>query len=64
MEYVRQATSSAEKEDTSGYFNAMSWLELELEDNPNFFDSFFDVSWNKLTDTEKETRAIEIRSVL
>ena len=64
MEHVRQAANSAEKEDTSGDFNAMSWLELELEDNPNFFDSFFNVSWNKLTDTEKATRAIEIRSVL
>jgi acyl-CoA thioesterase len=64
MEYVRQAANSSEKEDTSGFFDAMSWLELELEDNPNSFDSFFNVSWNKLTDTEKETRAIEIRSVL
>ena len=64
MESVRQAANMAEKENTSGDFNAMSWLELELEDNPNSFDSFFNVSWNKLTDTEKETRAIEIRSVL
>jgi len=64
MESVRQAANIAEKENTSGDFNAMSWLELELEDNPNSFDSFFNVSWNKLTDTEKETRAIEIRSVL
>ncbi len=64
MESVRQAANSAEKEDTSGCFNAMSWLELELEDNPNSFDSFFNVSWNKLTDTEKETRSIEIRSFL
>ncbi len=64
MEYVRQAASTAEKEDTSGCFNAMSWLELELEDNPNSFDSFFDFSWHELTDTEKETRAIEIRRVL
>jgi len=64
MEYVRQAVSTAEKEDISGGFNAMSWLELELEDNPNSFDCFFDFSWHELTDTEKETRAIEIRSVL
>ena len=64
MEYVRQAASSAEKEDTSGGFNAMSWLEIELEDNPHAFDNFFDVPWNELADAEKETRAIEIRRVL
>lgn len=64
MESVRKAANNAANEDTSGYFNAMSWLDLELEDNPNFFDSFFDIPWNELTDTEKETRVIEIRSFL
>ena len=64
MEYVRQAASNAEKEGTSGYFSAMSWLEIELEDNPDSFDSLFDIPWNELTDSEKETRVIEIRSVL
>ena len=64
MKYVRHAANSAKNEDTTGNFNAMSWLELELEDNPNSFDSCFDLSWNELTDTEKETRAIEIRRVL
>jgi len=64
MESVRKAASNAANEDTSGYFNAMSWLDLELEDNPNSFDSFFDIPWNELTDKEKETRAIEIRSFL
>jgi uncharacterized protein (TIGR00369 family) len=64
MEYVRKNANIAEKEDTSGSFNAMSWLELELKDNPNSFNSCFDFSWNKLTDAEKEIRASEIRSVL
>jgi acyl-CoA thioesterase len=64
MKYVRQAASRAEMQDTSGNFNAMSWLEIELEDNPNSFDVFFDVPWNELADAEKATRAIEIRRVL
>ncbi len=64
MEYIRKSANSAEKEDTSGDFNAMSWLDLELEDNHNSFDIFFDVPWNGLTDAEKESRAIEIRRLL
>ncbi len=64
MEYVRKAASSAENEDASGSFNAMAWLDLELEDNADLFDIFFDVPWNELTDTEQGTRAIAIRGFL
>ncbi|MEN8211463.1 MAG: 4-oxalocrotonate tautomerase, partial [Thermodesulfobacteriota bacterium] len=63
-EYVRKAAKFAEKEDVSGYFNAMSWLDLELEDNPESFDEFFDIPWSKLADAERNKRFIEIRRVL
>ncbi len=52
------------KEDTSGDFNAMSWLDLELEDNPESFDGCFDTLWNELSDSEREKRNIAIRRVL
>ncbi|MCP4552768.1 MAG: 4-oxalocrotonate tautomerase [Bacteroidetes bacterium] len=64
MEHVREAVKVAEKEDTSGNFNAMSWLDLELEDNPESFDNFFDTLWNELSYAEREKRTIAIRSVL
>ncbi len=64
MEHVREAARIAEKEDISGNFNAMSWLDLELEDNPESFDGFFDTPWNELSDAEREKRAGAIRRVL
>lgn len=64
MEHVRDVVAVADKEDTSGNFNAMSWLDLELEDNPESFDGFFDTHWNELSDAEKDKRAIAIRRVL
>jgi 4-oxalocrotonate tautomerase len=64
MEHIREAAKVAEKEDTSGDFNAMSWLDLELEDNPGSFDGFFDTSWDELSETEREKRSIAIRRVL
>ncbi|MBU8910812.1 MAG: tautomerase family protein [Desulfobacterales bacterium] len=64
MEHVRDVVAVAEKEDTSGNFNAMSWLDLELEDNPESFDGFFDTHWNELSDAEREKRTIAIRRVL
>lgn len=64
MEHVRDVSAVAEKEDTSGNFNAMIWLDLELEDNPESFDGFFDTHWNELSDAEREKRTIAIRRVL
>lgn len=64
MEHVREAARVAEKEDTSGDFNAMSWLDLELEDNPESFDILFDTPWNGLSDGEREKRIVTIRRVL
>ncbi len=64
MEQVRDAAGIAQKEDTTGNFNAMSWLELALEDNPESFDPFFDTAWAELSDDEQVKRAIAIRRVL
>jgi 4-oxalocrotonate tautomerase len=64
MEHVRDAVKVAEKEDTSGDFNAISCLDLELEDNPESFDGFFDTPWEKLSDSERKKRTIAIRRVL
>ena len=64
MEHVREAARIAEKEDTSGIFNSMSWLDLELEDNPGSFDNCFDTAWDELSENEKGKRITAIRSVL
>lgn len=64
MAYVRQASELGQTQDETGYFNAMSWLDLELEDNPHQFDSFFATPWNDLSDSDKQKRAAEIRRVL
>lgn len=64
MAYVRQASNEAQLQDESGYFNAMSWLDLELEDNPQRFDPYFDTPWNDLSESERLKRAGEIRRVL
>jgi len=64
VEHVREVAAVAQKEDTSGNFNAMSWLDLELEDSPESFDLFFDTPWNELSDDQKEKRTISIRRAL
>lgn len=63
-EFVRDTAETAGKEDTSGHFNAMSWMDLELEDNPGLFDDFFDIPWKNLSDAEKAKRSADIRKVL
>ncbi len=64
MEYVRQAAELAAGEDTDGMFNPMSWLDLELEENPQSFDPFFDTPWNELSDQKKGVRMMDVRRVL
>ncbi len=64
MDYVREAAEAAGKEDTTGVFNPMSWLDLELEENPHGFDPFFEMLWDSLSDEEKGKRAAAIRQVL
>jgi 4-oxalocrotonate tautomerase len=64
MTYVREKAQTAMLEDTTGDFNAMSWLDQELEDNPQGFDDFFETQWSELSDQEKADRARAIRRVL
>ncbi len=64
MEHVRAACLVAHKEDTTGDFNPMSWLDLELEDHPDSFDSFFDIPWENLSEPQRAERAMAIRMVL
>ncbi len=64
MDQVRAATELAQNSDSTGQFNAMDWLDGELEDNPGSFDSFFDTPWIELSDDQKYKRAMDIRKVL
>ena len=64
MEYVREAAERAASEDTSGVFNPMEWMDLELEDHPDSFDPFFDTPWHGLNDPEKGERMMAVRRVL
>ena len=64
MDQVRAAAQIAQNADTSGQFNAMSWLEEQLGDSPGSFDHLFDTPWHELSDDQKDKRAMAIRSVL
>ena len=63
-EQIREAAMVAEKEDMSGDFNAMSWLDLLLEENPESFDSLFATGWAESSEDERMERAAAIREVL
>ena len=63
-EQVREAARVAEEMSAPDEFNAMSWLDLLLEDNPESFDCFFDRTWIELSEEEREERAASIRKVL
>ncbi len=63
-EYVRDAVKTAQKEDSTGTFSPMSWLDLELEDHPESFDPFFDTPWSQLSEDEQFKRMKDVRSVL
>ena len=62
--YVRDAAERAAQEDETGVFNPMSWLDLELEDNPASFDPYFDTPWAQLPDDRKTERLKAVRRVL
>ena len=64
QEMVRQAVLAAQSTYGEDQFDAMSWLDLELEDNPQSFDACFEISWDLLSEEEKGERAKMIRSVL
>ncbi len=63
-EQIREAAGVAQKQDNSGEFNPMSWLDLELENNPGSFDSFFDRIWDELAENEQVQRTKAIRGAL
>lgn len=63
-EQIREAARVAEETSMSDDFNAMSWLDLLLEDNPETFDCFFDTNWNELSDDQRTERARAIRRIL
>ena len=62
--HVREAARVAEETSMDGEFNAMSWLDLTLEDSPEFFDCFFDTGWEALSEEERRERSAAIRKVL
>jgi len=64
MEYVRASAARAAEEDISGMFNPMAWLDLELEDNPDSFDPFFDSPWHGLSEQEQGERMMAVRRML
>lgn len=63
-EQIREAARIAEKECMDDDFNAMTWLDLILEENPQSFDSLFETTWEELSEEEKAERTIAIRRVL
>jgi 4-oxalocrotonate tautomerase len=63
-EQVREAARIAEEQCIHEDFDAMSWLDLALEEYPESFDIFFGKNWNELAEKERQERTIAIRKVL
>lgn len=63
-EQIREAARGAEEMCRTGDFNAMSWLDLMLEDNPECFDCFFATTWDELSENQRMERMSIIRKVL
>ncbi len=61
---VREAARIAEEQCMNDDFNAMSWLDLILEENPESFDVLFDKAWAELSENEMLERNVAIRKVL
>jgi len=64
QEQIREAAKVAEQECMTGDFNAMSWLDLLLEDNPESFDCLFDTAWDELSENQRHERTTAIRRAL
>ncbi len=64
QEQVREAARIAQEQCMNEDFNAMSWLDLLLEENPESFDVFFDKAWADLSENEMLERNVAIRKVL
>jgi 4-oxalocrotonate tautomerase len=63
-EQVREAARIAEEQCMHEDFDAMSWLDLVLEEHPESFDIFFDKTWDELSENERQERTVAIRKVL
>jgi len=63
-EQIREAARIAEEQCVNEDFNAMSWLDLLLEENPGSFDDLFDKNWDELSGNERQERMVTIRRVL
>ena len=63
-EQVREAARVAKEQNVNDDFNAMSWLDLILEENPESFDVFFSKAWTELSEDEMLERNAAIRKVL
>jgi len=63
-EQIREAARVAEATCMDDSFNAMSWLDLTLEDNPEYFDDFFNTTWAELSEDQRQERTVAIRRVL
>jgi 4-oxalocrotonate tautomerase len=63
-EQIREAARIAEEQCGPEDFNAMSWLDLALEENPESFDILFDTTWDELSENDRLERNVAIRKVL
>ena len=61
---IREAARVAEQTCETNDFNAMDWLDLLLEDNPESFDCLFTSAWADLSENERSERAMAIRRAL
>ncbi len=61
---VREAARIAEEQSMPEDFDAMSWLDFALEENPESFDSYFEKTWDELSENERQERTGAIRKVL
>ncbi len=63
-EQIREAARIAEEQCMDGNFDAMSWLDLALEEKPESFDILFGTTWDELSEDEQQQRNNSIRKVL
>lgn len=63
-EQIREAARVAQESTVEDNFDAMTWLDDLLEDNPQSFDPLFEKAWAELSESERQERAVAIRRVL
>ena len=64
QEQIRESAKVAEEMCMHGDFNAMTWLDLLLEENPESFDCYFDTTWAELSENDRNGRINAIRAAL